>query len=312
MAQSFAWKDLLSLPRYRNQQQYLDNALRLLYAPGLVSSVLSSMIAPTSRFYTTIQHPGNSNFPNLLGQLYHPADQSTARLAFLAPKSAAENPGFARLLAHLSKKAGERGAFQILAEVPQGEGWEDTLYQAGFRPYAEQRIWKLSLLKRAFPADRSWCPVSDEDEDPLVSLYQRVTPHRVLRVEPPPKCSQRSGLVRLSGDQRLLCGLTQYGPRGILVDFVLDPALGDLEEQLMGLFNSLSRRGAREVYLRTRSYQGNLAFALESLGAQAGELQTAVVKKLTLKYNAKQAYSYQAFEKQPDITTPISNSTVKK
>jgi hypothetical protein len=44
------------------------------------------------------------------------------------------------------------------------------------------------------------------------------------------------------------------------------------------------------------------------MGALPGEQQNAVVKKMAVHYNAKQTFSVPGFEKQPDITTPISNT----
>ncbi|NOQ39035.1 MAG: hypothetical protein GQ562_01845, partial [Anaerolineales bacterium] len=59
MARSIAWKDLYTLLRYQKQQLYLDNTLRLVYNPGLFSSALLSIVAPSSGFFTAV-HPLDS------------------------------------------------------------------------------------------------------------------------------------------------------------------------------------------------------------------------------------------------------------
>ncbi len=312
MAQGFAWKDFLSLPRYRDQQQYLDNELRLLYTPGLFSSILLSVVAPASGYFTTVQHLEDSSTLNLMGQLYHPANQISARLAFLAPKMEIAHPGFTRLLAYLSKQAGERGAYQILAEVPQGEVIEETLYQGGFRPYAEQTIWMIFADESPQSGTERWCPITGQHQESVISLYNRVTPHQVQRVEPPPRFPDLPGLVTMQGDEVVGCARPTFGPQAILVDIVLAPDLPELDRHLTEIIHRLPRGYSKVIYFRVRAYQPQLETALESLGARSSIRQTAVVKKLVLHANAKQAYPYQAFEKQPDITTPISNTTLKE
>jgi len=84
-----------------------------------------------------------------------------------------------------------------------------------------------------------------------------------------------------------------------------------IDEYLSALLFHLPYRDTRDVYIRVRSYQQQLASALERVNAEAGPIQKAVVKRLTVHYNAKQTFRVQGFENQPDITTPISNSEIK-
>jgi hypothetical protein len=105
--------------------------------------------------------------------------------------------------------------------------------------------------------------------------------------------------------------LPQFGPKGILVDLLLDPSLGGLDELLAALLFHLPYTSTREIYLRVRDYQSRLASTLESWGAQAGDQQRVMVKRLAVHYNAQQAFVVQGFEHQPDITTPISSSKIK-
>ena len=99
--------------------------------------------------------------------------------------------------------------------------------------------------------------------------------------------------------------------RGILVDLLIAPEMDQIDEYLSALLFHLPYRDTRDVYLRVRSYQQQLASALERVNAEDGPKQKAVVKRLTVHYNAKQTFRVQGFEKQPDITTPISNSEMK-
>jgi hypothetical protein len=309
MAQNIAWKDLISLPRYRNQQLYLDNTLQLLYTPGLFSSALASLLTPASGFKTSLQKLSGNSYPHLIAQLYHHSEQPSAKLAFLAPSTILDHPDFSRLLSYVSKQAGEMGAFQILAEVPRDQPAAETLYQAGFRPYADQSIWKLPLFNGG---DRekctSWCPLSGVDKLKIDSLYQRTVPQNIQRVEPPRKTPELQGLVLVEEENLLGFARTEIGPRGVLVDLILDPSLQVVDPLLKELGRQLAMRGSRDVYFRVRSYQSAVSSALDAIGAWCGLPQTAVVKKLAVHYNATQrVFGYQAFDKQPDITTPISN-----
>jgi hypothetical protein len=105
--------------------------------------------------------------------------------------------------------------------------------------------------------------------------------------------------------------LPQFGPKGILVDLLLDPSLSSLDEYLAALVFHLPYTTTREVYLRVRTYQGVMASTLERWDALAGDQQRVMVKRLAVHYNAQQPFMVQGFEKQPDITTPISRTNIK-
>lgn len=311
MAQKFAWKDLTILPRYQTQQLFLDNVLRLVYNPGLFSSALLSLTTPSSGFITAVHRVEPDPKPYIIGQIYHSSTSASARIVYLAPKEENFWTGTGKLLSCLTALAGERGAIQVLAEVPRDAPVEDILYQAGFRPYAEQQIWKIP---RRFPyasGKKTWIPISRGDNDPVISLYQRTVPGSVQRVEPPPSFPKIEGMICWEEGKPVGFAETKFGPKGILVDLVLEPEISDVEQYLAALFYYLPFRTTRDVYLRIRSYQERIASALERAGAEPGPQQNKVVKRLAVHYNAKQTFNYQTFEKQPDITTPISNTEIK-
>ena len=311
MARSIAWKDLYTLLRYQKQQLYLDNTLRLVYNPGLFSSALLSIAAPSSGFFTAVHPLDSESFPLLIGQIYHSSASLSARLVFLAPMEMSSQTGTGKLLSLLSAQAGERGAVQVLAEVPLNVLEENIIYQAGFRVYAEQQIWKLPRGFALGTGKKSWIPITRGDGDQIVSLYQRIVPSAVQRVEPPPTFPKIEGMICWHEGRIAGFAETRFGPNGILVDIILEPELSDMDEYLATLFSNLPYRNTRDVYLRIRSYQERIASALERAGADPGPEQRAVVKRLAVHYNAKQTFNYQAFEKQPDITTPISNTEIK-
>ncbi len=312
MTRKLVWKDLAALPRFQNRKTVLDNSLQFVFNPGIFSSSLLSIISPASGFYSVLEPLESNKYPYLMGQVFHINGHCSARLAFLAPSDNQDLQGFVRVVSHLASAAGERGAFQILAEVAENSPEEEILYQAGFRPYAEQQIWKLPPRISYGDCKKSWIPLNPEDRDLVLSFYQRILPGQVQRIESPPTTPDLQGMISWKDGCVVGYAATQFGPKGILIDVFLDPDLDFVDEYLRALFFHLPYRNTRDVFLRVRSYQQPLASALLRVDAEPGPRQKAVVKRLTVYYNAKQTFRMQGFENQPDITTPISHTKYKK
>jgi hypothetical protein len=310
MARALTWRDLPALPRFHKQKMFLDNALRLTYNPGLFSSSLLSIITPSSGFCTVVEPIESSQHPFLIGQVVHTPEDQTARLSLLAPGDQ-DHRGFLNLLAFMSSRIVEQGALQILAEVGKSSLEETILSQAGFRPYAEQQIWKLPRRFFYGTGKKAWIPITRADAEQVLSTFQRVVPLQVQRVEAPPDAKAIQGLLSWKEGRIVGIALLSFGPTGILVDLVIEPDLDELDDYLGALFFHLPYRNSRDIFLRIRSYQQPIASVLERAGAVVGPEQNAVVKRLAVHYNAKQTFRVQGFENQPDITTPISNTKVK-
>ena len=311
MARDFAWRDLLKLPGFRDQKVYFDDTLELIYQPGLFSSVLLSLISPASGFCTGIQLLRSSD-GFLLGQIHNASQEFSAQVSFLAPGDLLEQPGMDSLLQHLCQQAGDRGALQVLAEVEKHSQAEALLYGVGFRPYTDQQIW---ILPEAFPRERAypaWIPITPRHEEEIRSLYQRVIPSTVKHIEPPPKVREMQGLIAWQSGRTVGYIRTQFGPRAVLVDAVFDPSSGNFQDHILGIRENLPYHRTRTIYFRVRGYQRRLGSALESLGATSISHQSAVVKKLAVHYNAQQKVNYRTFENQPDITSPVSQTTLDK
>jgi hypothetical protein len=289
---------------------FLDNALRLTYNPGLFSSSLLSILTSSSGFCTAIEPIESNRYPFLIGQVVHAPEDQTARVAILAPGDQ-DHEGFTNLLANLISRVGEQGALQILAEVDRNSLEESILSRAGFRPYAEQQIWKLPRKFFYGSGKKTWVPITKSEVDQVISTYQRFVPPQVQRVEAPPPLNTLQGLACWKAGKIAGIALTSFGPKGILVDLIIEPNLDELDDYLSALFFYLPYRNSRDIFLRIRSYQQRIATVLEGSGAVAGPEQNAVVKRLAVHYNAKQTFRVQGFENQPDITTPISNTKVK-
>lgn len=311
MARKLAWQDLALLHRYQKGRMVLDNSLRFVFNPGLFSSSFLSIALPAGEFYTAVEPFESGNFPLLLGQLLLARDVHTARIATLAPGELGSDPDYNGLISHLAWAACERGALQMLGEVGIGSQEEKILARAGFRPYADQQIWKMPRQASSRSGGKSWVPAAQADSGPAGAFYQRVVPAPIQRLEPLPAFQKAPGILSWQEGRVVGIALPQFGPRGILLDLLLDPSLASLDEYLSALIFHLPYTRSREIYLRIRDYQAVVASALERLGALPGDPQRVMVKKLAVHYNAQQAFLVQGFEKQPDITTPISRTKIK-
>jgi len=311
MARKLSWSDLTVLRRFQNQRMVLDNSLRFVFNPGLFSSALLSITLPSSEFYSAVESLDSSPFPFLFGQILLGKEDKAARICSLAPLELGSQPDYSGLISHLAQAACERGATQLSGETIKGSPEEEILVRSGFRPYAEQQIWKLPR-QISHPSDQiSWVIAGRGDNPAAGTLYQRVVPAQIQRLEPLALFPGAQGMVSWNENRIVGIALTRFGPKGILLDLFLDPSLGPLDGYISALLLSLPYRGLRDVYMRVRDYQGGIASALERLGAQPGEQQRAVVKRLAVHYNAQQAFMVSGFEKQPDITTPISRTEIK-
>jgi hypothetical protein len=311
MARKIIWKDLVALTRFKNQKLVLDNSFQYVYNPGLLSSSLLSIISPASEFYTAVELLGSENPSILVGQLFQPAGSYTASVILLAPCETNPHPAFIKVLSQLLNTAGERGALQVKAEVNDNSPGEEILFQSGFRSYAEQQIWKLPRRIVFGTGKKAWVPVTKDTSALAEAFYQRILPGQILRVEPPPVFPDIQGMISWRDGRVIGFATVQFGPQGILVDLLMAPEMDLVDEYLSALLFHLPYRDTRDVYLRVRSYQQQITSALERVNAESGPKQKAVVKRLTVHYNAKQTFRVQGFENQPDITTPISNTKIK-
>ena len=312
MTRKIGWQDLTLLRRYQNQRMVLDNSLRFVFNPGLFPSSLLSIVLPASEYYTGVDLLESDFYPLLIGQIMISKDNQTARATFLAPGELGTGPDYSELISLLSKAARERGVLQIVGEVGVGSPEEEILNRSGFRSYTAQQIWKMPRNAQSSSGQISWIPAIHADNGPVQTFYQRVVPAPIQRLEPSPVFPNTQGMVSWQDGRIVGIALPQFGPRGILVDLLLDPSLDGMDEHLAALLFHLPYTNTREVYLRVRDYQGGITSALERLGALPGDQQRVMVKRLAVHYNAQQAFAVQGFEKQPDITTPISRTKILK
>ncbi len=307
MAREIVWRDLLTLIRYRNQEVFLDNALGLTQTPGVLSSVMLSLLLPNSGYYTAVQDQPDEDRP-LFGQMVSPVSKNSAYMAFVAPGDGVPAGALGKLLSFFSYWAGEKGCVQIRAEVERSSGMPEEFQGAGFQPYAEQHVWRIPQDMKPKVEGTPWISLTKQDTLKAETLYRGIVPRNVQRVEPGPLHGDQQRMAFWEGDQLLGFSTLHWGPQGVMVDVYLDPAQSEMERHIRAIYESLAPYHRRHFYFRVRTYQEKLASALNRLGAEQGSPQLAVVKYLAVHYRSNQSYRLANYNKQPDITTPYVKS----
>jgi hypothetical protein len=264
--------DLLDLPllsRYRRDVLPLYGARILTRGNPLSAMAMLSYLNPRRNIYTAV---ASENADSLMGQVILNGDETSARLTFLAPGENINGLTLS-LLDHLTRQAGEWGAFHLLAEVDENSSVFRSLRQAGFAMYAWQRVWKLPRLEKPND-DSSWSEAEEADWPAVQSLHGQIIPALFQPMDALPK--QASGLVcRPDGNLQAYVAVNS-GPAGVWIQPLVPPDSGCGPERLAGL----SGWGSRPVYVCVRSYQAWLETVLEDLGAEAGPRQAVMVRRL--------------------------------
>lgn len=304
MTKKIAWQDIFSLPKYGKHQVFLNNTLKYTYAPGVLSSVLQSFV--NRNFYVSI-HPSG-----LVGQVYHLMHKTSARLAFVASRDVPAPLAMESLLSQLCQQAGKMGALRVLVEVEKGTNLADNLRRAGFTTYAEQQVWRFSEVERSSDLP-TWEVASSSDLGGIHTLYQKLVPSEVKRIEPPPTAADLLGVVYRFEGEIVGYAASRFGPKGALLDILLDPAQNKTQAHLTAIYQALplTRLQKNNMYVRVRTYQQKLASALALLEASPCPTQLVMVKHLSIHYQVKPAFNISALEKQPDVSTPFINSESK-
>ena len=281
---SLDFLDLPLLSRYRRDVLPLDTARILTRGNPLGAMALLSYLNPRRHIYTAV---ASENGTSLMGQIILRDESPSARLTFLAPAEKI-NGLTLPLLDHLTKQAGDWGAFHLLAEVDEDSPAFKALRNAGFAMYAWQRVWKLPKLT-ASGEENPWYEAEETDWPAVQSLHGQIVPALIQPVDALPK--QASGLVcRPEGNLQAYVSVN-VGAQGIWVQPLVPPDSGCSPERLAGLSGMVTGWGVRPVYVCVRSYQAWLETALEDLGAEAGPRQAVMVKRLATTIKETQSVS---------------------
>jgi hypothetical protein len=266
---SLDFLDLPFLSRSRRNVLPLYSARILTRGNPLGARAMLSYLNPRRQIYSAVV---SEDDVSLMGQVILKAEETSARLTFLAPTENIDRLTPA-LLDHLTAQAGEWGAFHLLAEVDEISPFFRTLRMAGFSMYAWQRIWKLPKLEQP-DGNSTWREVEESDWPAVQSLHGQIIPALIQPVDSLPR--QAAGLVcRPEGILQAYAAIDK-GPAGIWVQPLVPPDSGCGPDRLAGL----SSMGNRPVYVCVRSYQAWLETVLDDMGATAGPRQAVMVRRI--------------------------------
>lgn len=266
---------------------------------------------------------GNGSSAPLVGQVQYGAGDRSARITFLMPDLALNQPGITELLEHIAVQAGSWGAFHLLAEVEENSCALEGLRRSGFSVYAWQRILKFTPTDRRqangngqqpneICHDCLWNPVSSIDEITIRNLYQSLVPPLVQSAEPLTARKLPGWVYRQEGEiMAYVEGI--YGPNGIYLQPLIHPAVENVSQVLSNLLVHQRNPLGRPIYLAIRSYQAWLETVVRDLECQIGPRQALMVKHLVLQQRvAAQATRHSVLEKYAtEPTVPmVNNSTI--
>ena len=216
------------------------------------------------------------------------------------------------LLLGLGQMAGRRGAVHLLAYLPSEEHME-PFQGAGFRPFAEEVLLRWEELEapdvQPMPDLRS---IQGEDLWAIQHLYVSLTPPRVQQTEGRSSDSWQpqpgaEGWVWREVDQAQAYLRRRHGPRGTILDLLLDPVCRQQAQAVLahGLVGA-----HRPVYLVLRSYQGELLEVARRLGFRVYAEQILLGKHLAVPVEQRQAAPARTAERQLGAapTTPSVGS----
>jgi hypothetical protein len=308
MIRPIDWRDLALLHRMSNSGLCLDS--QLAYTRGhhaLLSAVLNAL-TPSKRTSTLIARPAELDQSPAVGQVLQRSDQPYARLAFIGPQEALDQPSCLKLLDALSQSAGEAGAHHLIAEADEGCEVFENLRRAGFAIFARQRIWRLNGPTQgdATPQDAAWRFEVNSDEPAIQALYLNLVPALVQQVEPPPTPRGR-GLVHWANNELLGYLDVDHGPKGVWVQPYIHPAAERTDDLLAGFLTQYPNQKNKPLYVCVRSYQGGLSAPLEALGFQPFGDQAVMVKRLAAVIRHPARVPLPALEgTQPEPTAPFT------
>lgn len=308
MIRSFDWLDIPLLHRYRDKGLYLSSAVLATRGSLIAPGVLLSFISPASGVFTSIYSREQGPEPPLMGQIVHLEGEQFGRISFLAPANELDYFGTNELLRHLTLKAGEYGDFYILAEPEDRSATFQVLRRAGFTTYTRQRIWKLSNHFAEQNQTTEWQYALDQTFFEKNALYNNLVPGLVQQFEPLTK-DNHDGYVQYQDDQLLGFVELIYGHRGIWAQPFIHPDVENIEDQLIGMIQSIPNRRGLPLYICVRTYQSWLEHALENLGGESSSLQAVMARRLAVRDRAMKPLTLPQIEGQPE--TPISIAQVE-
>jgi hypothetical protein len=196
------------------------------------------------------------------------------------PSDSLGSPNLAALLETLAVRAGEWGAFHLVAEIDESSPALDQMRHSGFTVYAWQRIWQFrTKIENHQPTTNGWQLSTSVDENAIRNLYQSLVPPLVQSAEPLTSRRLQGWIYRYAGEV-LAYVETINGPLGIYMQPLIHPAVENVSQVITSLLHHQPSRANRPVYMAIRYYQAWLETVVGDLECQVGPRQGLLVKHL--------------------------------
>ncbi len=308
---SLQWQDWLYLYRHRRHITCLDNVLLLTRGNPLSLTHLLLAIHPTDHVFTGVVEPSESE-GKCIAQVYQSPKMSNAHINYLLHPGG-DGGHLVSLLDGLTKRAGEWGAKQIVADVEIDSPHFLQFRQACFSVLAKQTVFACSEKGMAVRnGEKGWRIWSSGDIPAMRCLYHTLVPPLVQPVEPLTR-RETLGLVYYDpkGDLLAYADLV-YGLLGIWALPVIHPnTKEDTTGLLAKMVASMPDRKGRPVYVTSRSYQPWVEHALLDLSPEPGPEQALLVRYIALRQRAKAEFAFTPIEngkREPTLPlAPIKN-----
>lgn len=308
---SLLWQDWLYLYQHRRHVTCLDNVLLLTSGTPFSLTHLLFAIHPTDHVFTGVVERAEGE-GKCIAQVYQSPKMRNAHINYLL-QPGGDGDHLLDLLEGLTKRAGEWGAKQLVADVETDSPYFLQFRQACFSVLAKQTVFACPEPGRAVAnGGTGWRIWSSADIPVMRCLYHTLVPPLVQPVEPLTR-RETLGLVYYDpkGDLLAYADLV-YGPCGIWVLPVIHPNTRvDTTDLLSHLLMALPNRNGRPVYVTSRSYQPWVEHALLDLSAEPGPEQALLVRYIALRQRAKAEFVFTPIEngnREPTLPlAPIKN-----
>lgn len=290
-----------------------DSAQALTYGSPIGPLAVLARINPSVENHTGIC-PARDGVPAIFGHIQFNAGERSARLAYLMPGDALGSASLTALLEKLATRAGEWGAFHLVAEIDETSPALDQMRHSGFTVYAWQRIWQFrASLENHKPETNGWELSTNIDENAIRNLYQSLVPPLVQSAEPLTSRRLQGWVYRHEGEI-LAYVEAVYGPLGIYLQPLIHPAVENVSQVVTGLLVRQPNQVNRPVYMAIRSYQAWLETVVRDLECQVGPRQGLLVKHLVAQVRSAAMVRHSMLEKysaEPNVPM-VHNASTRK
>jgi hypothetical protein len=286
----------------------MDNVLLLTRGKPLTWINLFTSMFSSEELYTGVYQPEGEN-EKIMGQVYQSPKLPSANLNFILQPEHSDPGDMICLLDGLINEVGQRGAKQLVAELPTDSDYFPLFRRVGFSVLAKQQIYHWDSNQDIDPPlEHHWRIWACEDVSAMKSLYLDIVPALIQPIEPMTR-REMLGLVYYDegGALQAYADLV-YGPAGAWVlPFVHPQIKADISDLMLQLVCDLPDLNGRPVYIVARSYQPWLDQALANLSLPSGKEQALMVRYLALRQRVQAEYAFPSIENgKAEPTVPLA------